>query len=197
MHDDHSAGSSKKGCMQISRPWPFHPEFTPITVCVGEELRSRGEVGLCQGHLAAQWQSWPWLRSQIYTQDPERVKADTSSSLPQDVSFRAAVGICCTLMLFWAQFGSHRRKICCVLQMCANNKHASYVLAVSLHMHQGRWQNAVMQPPVKRGLYLAAYEAFSVRRKMSSWPRCSVNGSISRNKILTWRKNAWKLILIF
>lgn len=37
--------------------------------------------------------------------------------------------LCCALVLFWAWFGNLRRRACCVLQMCANNKHARYVLS--------------------------------------------------------------------
>lgn len=119
----------------------------------------------------------------------ERVTAAASSFLPKDILFKAAVGI---LLPPCAFFGPDLA--------ISGGKHATFCKYVqiinmpllspadSLHTHQGRWQNAVVQPGMKSALHLAAYEKFSVRIKTHSWHRCCVNGAISHNKTLLGEK---------
>lgn len=182
------------GSVSWERPHASIPAgHLPSWICSPSVLvrkqRSRGEEGLAKVTLLLWDQEDPGLEIRC---KPKRKRESQSRRI-----FLSSKGhsiqshcwdLCCTLVLFWARFGNLRRKTCCVLQMCAHNKHARYVLGRLIAHASGRWQNAVMQPGMKSVLHLAAYEKFSVRIKMLSWHRCCVNGAISHNKTLLGEK---------
>lgn len=63
VYGGHSAVSSRRCGMPISRQWVYHPEFIsppPLTVCM-RKLRSRGKGGLAKVTLLLQWQADPDL----------------------------------------------------------------------------------------------------------------------------------------
>lgn len=157
-----------------------HPGFTLLVVRM-RKLRLGGG-GLAQGHLAMQWQSWPWLMRGL----KQMHLFSSNGHSVQSHHWNIGCTLCFPGPDLAISGGKHTAFCKCV--QITNMSAVRYVLGRLMARPSGQVADCNHAAQNESVLHLVACEKSSFGIKMPSWPRCSVNCSISLNKSLLGEK---------